>query len=104
MIASQGLCFVSDLGKEYGIASYEVLVKSSQTKLTWLSKLNEHANRIKVTNKGQNGTKDKNYPIGRGYYQGSMVIGKVDDDNKVLYITSKGSEISLNDYDVLAIE
>jgi hypothetical protein len=88
-------------GEEKAHRTYEYLVQPHYGALRWLS---AHGGAI-PSGAVHGGRCSSGEPlfIGRAFYEGSWVIGKVQHSHNVLYVPFGGNEVAISDYEVLCV-
>ena len=99
IVPSHGVCYVAYGGEERAHRTYEYLVSPAYGSLNWLSAADGQIPSGAI----HGGRTSSGEPlfIGRAYYEGSWVIGKVQQSHQVLYVPFGGSEVAISDYEVL---
>jgi len=102
IVPSHGVCYIPYAGEERAHRTYEYLVTPAYGSLTWRSS----ADGAVPPGSVHGGTTSSGEPlyVGRAYYEGSWIIGKVQPSHKVLYVPFDGKEVAISDYDVLCAE
>ena len=99
IVPSHGVCYVPFAGDERAHRTYEYLVAPAYGNLVWIAAADGQVPSGAVHG-GRISTGEPLF-IGRAYYEGSWVIGKVHPTHQVLYVPFGGKEVAISDYEVL---
>ena len=86
-------------GSEHGHRDYQVLTNPENAMLVWVPASDGEVP-LGAIQGGEQCDGERLF-IGRAYYNGSMVIGKVHPGHRTLYVSFDGGEVPINDYEVL---
>ncbi|XP_017462875.1 PREDICTED: natterin-3-like [Rhagoletis zephyria] len=101
IVPSHGVVYVPISGEEKNSSTYEYLVRPNYGSLEWVPSA-DGVIPSGAVNGGHTSSQEPLF-IGRAYYEGSWVIGKVHQTHRVLYVPFAGRESALSDYEVLVI-
>ena len=93
------MCYVAHAGAEHGHRDYQVLTNPNGSNLVWAPASGGEIPLGAIQGGAQ--SDGQILFIGRAYYNGSMVIGKVHPGHRTLYVSFDGNEVPINDYEVL---
>ena len=99
VVPTDGRCYVPYGGAEHGRTQYQVLTNPGGSYLDWVSA--SYGEVPKDAIQGGEQTDGQKLYIGRAYYNGSMIVGKVHSGHKCLYVSFEGKEVPIHDYEVL---
>ncbi|CAD5112495.1 DgyrCDS1710 [Dimorphilus gyrociliatus] len=96
---SQGKCYVPFGGQEHSSSNYEILVQTEDIMFDWLPASNGAIPAGAII--GGYKSDGKRMFVGRALHNNKQIPGKVNVENKCIYIADGGREISYNSYEVL---
>jgi len=101
IVPSHGVCYVAYSGRENAHSNYEYLVRPSYGSYAW----HRAADGVIPSGAINGGRTSSGEPlfIGRAFYEGSWVLGKVHQAHNTLYVPFAGNEVAINEYEVLCI-
>lgn len=99
VVPSHRVCYVAYAGRECAHHHYQVLTNPNNTELVWVQA--SHGSIPTGALAGGKQSDGTNLYIGRGHYNGSMVVGKVHPQHHVLYVSFGGDEHPIHSYEVL---
>ncbi|KAJ6225050.1 hypothetical protein RDWZM_003595 [Blomia tropicalis] len=101
IVPSHGVLYVPYAGDEHSHREYEFLVKPNYGDYMWTNTADGDVPGNAVM--GGNTSDGENLFIGRAFYEGSWVVGKVHPSHRVLYVPFGGKEVSISDYEILCV-
>ena len=99
IVPSHGCAYIASGGVESSHSEYEYLVRPSSGSLEWIVATDGEIPDAAICG-GYTSFHDELF-VGRAFYNGSWVIGKVQKSHPLLYIPFGGLEVPLNDYELL---
>ena len=99
IVPSHRCCYVPDHAVEYRYSNYQILINPENVALNWVAAPNGQMPPGALQG-GMESNGDKLY-IGRAHYNGSLVVGKVHQGLRNLYIAFAGKEVTLTSFEVL---
>lgn len=102
VVPSHHVCYVAYDGREHSHHVYQVLTNPHNTEMVWVPSNPDGPIPTGALIGGRQANGIPLY-IGRTYYEGSMVVGKVHSEHRSCYISFSGVEIPINSYEVLVV-